>query len=89
MTLTKIEYLLAVAKERSFRGAADSRFISQPLMVKQLIRPLGHAAPDPSQQVPQQVFHNYHCSKPLKASVFSPSGPLPMNQLLSSLVDFT
>ena len=36
MTLTQIEYLLAVAKERSFRGAADSRFVSQPTLSTQI-----------------------------------------------------
>ena len=36
MTLTQIEYLLAVAKERSFRGAADSRFVSQPALSTQI-----------------------------------------------------
>ena len=36
MTLTQIEYMLAVAKERSFRGAADSRFVSQPALSTQI-----------------------------------------------------
>ena len=36
MTLTQIEYMLAVAKERSFRRAADSRFVSQPSLSTQI-----------------------------------------------------
>jgi LysR family hydrogen peroxide-inducible transcriptional activator len=36
MTLTQIEYMLAVAKERSFRGAADSCFVSQPALSTQI-----------------------------------------------------
>ncbi|GJL57061.1 MAG: transcriptional regulator [Nitrospirales bacterium] len=36
MTLTQIEYVLAVAKEGSFRGAADSRFVSQPALSTQI-----------------------------------------------------
>ena len=36
MTLTQIEYLLAVAKGRSFRGAADARFVSQPALSAQI-----------------------------------------------------
>jgi LysR family hydrogen peroxide-inducible transcriptional activator len=36
MTLTQIEYMLAVAKEKTFRGAAESRFVSQPSLSTQI-----------------------------------------------------
>ncbi len=36
MTLTQIEYILAVAKEQSFRGAAKSRFVTQPTLSMQI-----------------------------------------------------
>ena len=36
MTLTQIEYILAVAKEQSFRGAAQTRFVSQPTLSMQI-----------------------------------------------------
>ncbi len=36
MTLTQIEYILAVAKEQSFRGAAKSRFVTQPTLSTQI-----------------------------------------------------
>lgn len=36
MTLTQIEYVLAVAKEGSFRGAAQTRFVSQPTLSMQI-----------------------------------------------------
>ncbi|NKB80288.1 MAG: LysR family transcriptional regulator [Nitrospirales bacterium] len=36
MTLTQIEYILAVAKERSFRGAAHTRFVTQPTLSMQI-----------------------------------------------------
>jgi len=36
MTLTQIEYVLAVAKEQSFRGAAHTRFVSQPTLSMQI-----------------------------------------------------
>jgi len=36
MTLTQIEYILAVAKEKSFRKAAKSRFVSQPTLSAQI-----------------------------------------------------
>ena len=36
MTLTQIEYILAVAKEKSFRGAAKSRFVTQPTLSMQI-----------------------------------------------------
>ena len=36
MTFTQIEYILAVAKEQSFRGAAQSRFVSQPTLSMQI-----------------------------------------------------
>ena len=36
MTLTQIEYILAVAKEQSFRGAAQARFVSQPTLSIQI-----------------------------------------------------
>ncbi len=32
MTLTQSEYILTVAKEKIFRGAADVRFVSQPTL---------------------------------------------------------
>ena len=36
MTLTQIEYMLAVAKAKSFRGAAEARFVSQPALSTQI-----------------------------------------------------
>ncbi len=36
MTLTQIEYILAVAQEQSFRGAAKSRFVTQPTLSMQI-----------------------------------------------------
>lgn len=36
MTLTQIEYMLAVAKEKTFRGAAESCFVSQPTLSTQI-----------------------------------------------------
>ena len=36
MTLPQIEYVLAVAKEQSFRGAAQARCVSQPTLSMQI-----------------------------------------------------
>jgi LysR family hydrogen peroxide-inducible transcriptional activator len=36
LTLKQIEYVLAVAKEKSFRGAAQVRFVSQPTLSSQI-----------------------------------------------------
>lgn len=36
MTLTQIEYVLAVAKEKSFSGAGQVRFVGQPTFSMQI-----------------------------------------------------